>query len=233
MSSLSDRQIKILEFIVDSLHEHGFPPTIREICKKVGISSTSVTNYNLDKLEDQGLIMRRREVSRGLTVNWDAVAKFGLANGHGDTPTNGHPTGADDSDGGLFKVPVLGHIAAGEPIQVTPSDRHNTDKWVDLASGMFGDPDKLFALEVQGDSMIDASVLDGDIVILKHQETAENGDMVAAWIEGDEETTLKFLYKEGAQVRLEPANPKYDPILRDADKVRINGKVVSVMRYLN
>lgn len=93
----------------------------------------------------------------------------------------------------------------------------------------------LFALRVQGDSMIDASVLDGDIVILRHQETANDGDMVAAWIEGDEETTLKYLQREGAMVRLMPANPNpiYQPIVRPADKVRINGKVVSVIRVLH
>ena len=81
--------------------------------------------------------------------------------------------------------------------------------------------------------MIDASVLDGDIVILRHQETARDGDMVAAWVEGDEETTLKYLYREGRQIRLQPANPTYNPIIRPAEKVRINGRVVSVIRMLN
>jgi repressor LexA len=81
--------------------------------------------------------------------------------------------------------------------------------------------------------MVDASVLDGDIVILRHQETAKDGDMVAAWVEGDEETTLKFLYQQGRQIRLEPANPNYKPIIRPAEKVRINGRVVSVIRMLN
>jgi repressor LexA len=92
--------------------------------------------------------------------------------------------------------------------------------------------DRLFALRVQGDSMIDASVLDGDIVILQAQDTANNGEMVAAWIEEDEDTTLKYLRREGNMVHLLPANPAYQPIVRPADKVRINGRVVSVIRVL-
>jgi repressor LexA len=100
---------------------------------------------------------------------------------------------------------------------------------------MLGTNQQLFALRVQGDSMIDASVLDGDIVIIRHQNTANDGDMVAAWIDGDDETTLKFLYREGRNVRLQPAspNPEFKPIIRPAEKVRINGKVVSVIRMLH
>lgn len=234
MPALSDRQQKILEYIMDFLRDQGFPPTIREICKKVGISSTSVTNYNLDKLENMGLLSRRREVSRGLTLNWDKLAELGLANGHVDPLAEQQPD--DGSASSLLKVPVLGHIAAGEPIMVEPSDQNSTDDWVEVAHGMFkltGNANDYFALRVKGDSMVDASVLDGDIVILHHQETANNGDMVAAWIEGDEETTLKFLYKDGVNVRLEPANPRYEPIVRAAQQVRINGRVVSVLRSLN
>lgn len=234
MPALSDRQQRILEYIISFLQEQGFPPTIREICKKVGISSTSVTNYNLDKLENMGLLSRRREVSRGLTLNWDKLEEAGLTNGHTD-PSPEQQIG-DSAVSTLLKVPVLGHIAAGEPIMVEPSDQSNTDDWVEIAHGMFkltGNTKDYFALRVKGDSMVDASVLDGDIVILHHQETANNGDMVAAWIEGDEETTLKFLYKDGSNVRLEPANPRYDPIVRAAQQVRINGRVVSVLRSLN
>lgn len=234
MPALSDRQQRILDYIMNFLQDQGFPPTIREICKEVGISSTSVTNYNLDKLENMGLLSRRREVSRGLSLNWDKLEESGLANGHSD-PLAEQQIG-DSSAAALLKVPVLGHIAAGEPIGTVPADKSTTDDWVELAHGMFkltGSEDDYFALRVKGDSMIDASVLDGDIVILHYQETANNGDMVAAWIEDDEETTLKFLYKEGANVRLQPANPSYEPIVRAAQNVRINGRVVSVLRSLN
>ncbi len=135
----------------------------------------------------------------------------------------------------LVRVPVLGSIAAGEPIQVEPAEPVTTDDWVELPQGVFRSSESLFALRVKGDSMIDASVLDGDVVILRHQESANDGDMVAAWIEGDEETTLKYLFREGANVRLQPANPNpvYQPIIRPAEKVRINGKVVSVLRLLD
>ena len=233
---VSDKQFRILEYIASFLNAEGFPPTIREICKAVQISSTSVANYNLDKLEAMGLISRRREVSRGLTLNWPILVDLGILN----PPESGMEgvDGAQDDRNDLFKVPLLGHIAAGEPIMVEPRDLSNVDEWVDVAQTTFklsGSPKDYFALRVKGDSMIDASVLNGDIVILRHQQTAENGDMVAAWIEGDEETTLKKFYKEskGKQVRLQPANPNYDPIVREASQVRINGKVVSVLRYLN
>lgn len=227
MPTLSDRQRKIIEYIMSVLDKQPIPPTIREIGKAVGISSTSVVNYNLAKLEEYELLDRRKEVSRGLTLNWSKLIEYGMSNGY----SSGGNGNGSDSD--IFRVPVLGTIAAGEPIMVDPTTPHTTDHWVSVARGMFGSTDDLFALEVQGDSMVDASVLNGDIVILRHQETAENGEMVAAWIEGDEETTLKFLHREGPQIRLEPANPNYEPIIRNAEKVRIKGKVVSVIRVYN
>jgi repressor LexA len=104
---------------------------------------------------------------------------------------------------------------------------------VELPDGVVKTRGPLFALRVKGDSMIDASVLNGDVVVLRQQETANDGEMVAAWIEGDEETTLKYLYREGRNVRLQPANPAYAPIIRPANKVRINGRVVYIIRSLD
>lgn len=237
-SDLSERQVKILQFIVAFSDAHKYPPTIREIGDNVGISSTSVVNYNLSKLKDLNLIARDREVSRGLSVNRELLIELGLAseqNGNNGAATRTRVSN-ERTETGKFRIPVLGKIAAGDPIRVIPSEPHNAEEWVELTEGMLGVPSGyLFALRVQGDSMIDASVLDGDIVILRHQETANDGDMVAAWIEGDEETTLKYLQREGAMVRLMPANPNpiYQPIVRPADKVRINGKVVSVIRVLH
>lgn len=236
---LSDRQQNILRFICSFFNKNNYPPTIREIGENVGISSTSVVNYNLAKLEDLKLLFRRKEVSRGLTLNWEELRNSELvtALGLGDSVQAPVSTGRElETSNGFLQVPVLGTIAAGEPIAVEPRDRANADEWVDVAYSTFnltGNPDDYFALRVKGDSMVDASVLNGDVVILRHQQTANNGEMVAAWIEGDEETTLKFLYKEGANVRLEPANPNFDPIIRRAEQVLINGKVVSVMRSLN
>ena len=232
MITLSARQKNILEFIVSFIQEKEYPPTIREIGEKVGISSTSVVNYNLAKLENEALIARERDVSRGLSVNWSKLTALGLRSETKQAISAPPPVMAVPIHT-LLRIPILGHIAAGEPIQVEAIDPTHAEEFIELAQGMIGSPEKLFALKVRGDSMIDASVLDGDIVILRHQETAIDGDMVAAWIEGDEETTLKYLFREGKQVRLQPANPTYKPIIRPADKVRINGRVVSVIRMLN
>ncbi|HHY55614.1 MAG TPA: transcriptional repressor LexA [Chloroflexi bacterium] len=221
-SDLSDRQRRILQFIYEFTNTHHYPPTIREIGDNVGISSTSVVNYNLSKLEDSDLITRDREVSRGLSLNVARLTELGWL-----PELNGNRVE------GRFRIPILGKIAAGQPIPVIPSEPYDPEGWIELTEGMLNLPaDRLFALRVQGNSMIDASVLDGDIVILHAQDTANNGEMVAAWIEDDEDTTLKYLRREGNMVHLMPANPNYQPIVRPADKVRINGRVVSVIRVL-
>lgn len=239
MSSLSDRQRRILGFIMDFTEAHDYPPTIREIGEQVGITSTSVVNYNLAKLEDMHLLTRQREVSRGLSLNRTKLADMGITGAAGSNGTLKLGALRSSSDevveGRRLRVPILGKIAAGNPIQVEAIDPAAAEDWIELAEGLLGANQQLFALRVQGDSMIDASVLDGDIVILRHQNTADDGDMVAAWIDGDDETTLKFLYREGRNVRLQPANPnpQFKPIIRPAEKVRINGKVVSVIRLLH
>ncbi|MBW7881181.1 MAG: transcriptional repressor LexA [Caldilineaceae bacterium] len=233
---LSERQRRILEFIVRFMQSHDYPPTIREIGLEVGITSTSVVNYNLTKLEEQQLIAREPEVSRGLSLNRDRLLELGLVGENAFLAAQSGARRAAGNGRGRIQVPILGHIAAGNPIMVDPRDVENAEEWIEIAEGLVNVPgDALFALRVEGDSMVDASVLDGDIVILRKQETASDGDMVAAWIEGDEETTLKFLYREGRNVRLMPANPnpEYQPIIRPADRVRINGKVVSVIRVLH
>jgi repressor LexA len=240
MSNLSERQRKILQFIVGFVSENEFPPTIREIGEQVGISSTSVVNYNLAKLEELGLISRRKEVSRGLSLNWDRLQELSpvlaMQATQSTPPMPSHKNGSNGSAHSMpsmLRVPVLGAIAAGQPIMVEARAPENTDDWVELPDGMIKARGPLFALRVKGDSMIDASVLNGDVVVLRQQETANDGDMVAAWIEGDEETTLKYLYREGRNVRLQPANPAYAPIIRPANKVRINGRVVYIMRSLD
>ncbi|MBU6350291.1 MAG: transcriptional repressor LexA [Chloroflexi bacterium] len=235
--NLSERQQEILRFIVDFVHLHHYAPTIRQIGETVAISSTSVVKYNLNKLQEYGLILRERDISRGLSVNWEQLQQSGYPYALNGESVRGRQREErlPEADVERLRVPLLGKIAAGSPIAVTPSEVYDPEGWIELAAGMVAGPaDKLFALRVQGDSMIDASVLDGDIVILRHQETAHDGDMVAAWIEGDEETTLKYLHRDGAFVRLVPANPNpvYQPIVRAAEQVRINGKVVSVIRVL-
>lgn len=203
---LSERQQNILDFIRNFFEENSFPPTIREIGEAVGISSTSVVNYNLNKLVEAGLIERDKEISRGLRL-------------------------VEASVDGRRIVPILGPIAAGEPIIVFPESREAAET-IDLATDVVGRAQAVFALRVQGDSMIDALVDSGDLVILNHQNTANSGDMVAAWLKDREETTLKYFFREGKNVRLQPANATYDPIVVPADQVEIQGKVIAIIRQL-
>ena len=229
---LSDRQKSMLAFIAKFVDGNNYPPTIREIGTACGISSTSVVKYNLTKLEREKLIKRDKEVSRGLSLDWGRLQEAGLADNMIGAPNTDRGVRSDGSSFNFFQVPVLGYIAAGQPIQVETADHFSADEWLDLNESLFRNPAELYALRVQGDSMIDASVLDGDIVILRHQERAENGEMVAAWIDNKNETTLKHFYLEGDQVRLRPANPSYPEMFLPAADVSVKGKVVSVIRQL-
>ena len=227
---LSDRQRSMLAFIADFVEENNYPPSIRDIGAACSISSTSVVKYNLTKLEKDKLIRRDKEVSRGLSLDWDRLQEAGLADDLAGAPAT-HQS-SDGSAFNFFQVPVLGYIAAGQPIQVETVDHYTADEWLELNETLYRNPAELYALRVQGDSMIDASVLDGDIVILRHQEQAENGEMVAAWIDTQNETTLKHFFLEGDQVRLRPANPSYPEMFLPAADVSVKGKVVSVIRQL-
>lgn len=213
---LSERQQRILNFIRQFIDEHDYPPTIREIGQAVNISSTSVVNYNLNKLVDAGLIERNAEVSRGLRLRENEFER----------------TARSVPPMGRTAIPILGPIAAGLPIMVFPESIETADT-VDLATDVIGRAQQVYALRVQGDSMIDALVDSGDLVILNHQKTANNGDMVAAWLKDREETTLKYFFREGDQVRLQPANANYEPIYVPADQVEIQGKVIAIVRMLS
>lgn len=212
---LSARQKAIVEFIQSFTRDHQYPPTIREIGQEVGISSTSVVNYNLNILEREGLIERDREVSRGIKLVGAAAETL--------DPRS------------LISVPVLGRIAAGEPIPVPSSAsdfRVLGDETIELTRGLLpADTEDVYALQVRGTSMIDAMIGDGDIVVMKHQQTADNGELVAVWLRDKEETTLKRFFLEGGHVRLQPENPTMDPIIiEDPANVEVQGKVVLVVR---
>ena len=211
--SLSLRQQKILDFIRRFSNDHGFPPTIREIGQDVGISSTSVVNYNLNVLEKKRHIERDKNVSRGLRLTEETKAE-------------------SSSSRDIVRIPVWGRIVAGEPLPVPETDSF-PDETVDIAVGMLNGVKDVYALEVDGDSMIDALINSGDVVLMKHQNYARNGDMVAALLRGEQETTLKRFYLEGERVRLQPANPTMEPIYVPADDVEIQGKVIMVIRRLN
>ena len=210
---MSDRQKHMLEFIREFIYENRFPPSIRQIGEVVGISSTSVVKYNLDALERKGYIERDREISRGIRIVDDLATRMAE----------------------VIHVPVLGRIAAGSPIPVPDSDfsPFGYDTTVELTRDIVKDADNTYALEVQGDSMIDALINDGDIVLMRHQERVENGELAAVWVRSQEETTLKRFYLEGDQVRLQPANPTMHAMFYPAQDVEIMGKVLCVIRQMN
>lgn len=204
---LSDKQQLILEFLESFIADHDYPPSIRDIQNGCNISSTSVVDYNLKRLEEKGLIRRDREVSRAIE----------LLNGQGERRRR------------TVAVPLLGRIAAGIPIPTHP-DQVAPEDLIELTEEQARGRGNLYALRVQGTSMIDALINDGDIVVLEPREAADPGEMVAAWIEDRGETTLKRYYPEGAKVRLQPMNSTMEPIYEDADNVRVQGRVVATIR---
>ena len=210
---LSTKQEAIVEFIKGFLKDHHFPPTVRDIQAGCEISSTSVVDYNLRILQREGYIRRRSEVSRGIELLKDS-------SGREARPDN------------VVAVPVFGSIAAGEPLHIPgAATRSDADEVVDLPTFLTrGNPD-VFAVRVKGESMIDALVADGDLVVLEPAADARNGEMVAAEINGDE-VTLKHFFIQNGTVTLQPANAQIDPIVVPADKVQVRGKVVGVVRSM-
>lgn len=218
---LSDRQKAILKFIEDWSNANGFPPTIRGIGQAVGINSTSVVNYNLNKLAKEGFLTRSQKTSRGIR----------LVKAEVPAPTSKRSR-AQERDMNAHAVPLLGLVAAGYPIEVREDITAGSEDTIDVPRHLLGsvDPSQVFALRVQGLSMIDSMINDGDIVVFRRQETARNGEMVAVWLTERGETTLKHFFDEGNQVRLQPANPTMSPFYVDKDKVQVQGRVLAVLR---
>jgi repressor LexA len=193
MKQLSRRQQDILNYIESFTADRSYPPTIREIQEGLGISSTSVVDYNLNVLEQRNLILRNRNISRGIEL-----------------------VGRPQQRRGVVTIPVIGRIAAGEPIPV-PDDMTaiGFEDSIDLGTDMLGPrTEGLFALRVKGHSMVDALINDGDVVVLRQQNVCESGDTVAVWLKNERETTLKRFYREGDRVRLQPANVTLITVVR-------------------
>jgi repressor LexA len=209
--ALSERQRRILEFIKSFALDNGYPPTIREIGEAVDISSTSVVNYNLNALQKEGYIVRDRTVSRGIRLR-ESLNELRAA--------------AD-----LIQVPLLGRIAAGIPIPV-PEDAF-AGEVIELTRDVVPAGNDIYALQVRGDSMVDAFINDGDVVVMRYQEVAHDGDMVAAWLVNEEETTLKRYFHEGNRIRLQPENSQMQPIYVTPDNLQIQGKVLAVIRQIH
>ncbi len=243
---LSEKQKKVLEVLETYQIKQGRPPSIREIGLQAGISSTSVVNYYLDQLKELGYIERDNRVSRGIrilkTLEQVTNPVFGSARAgaaKGVAALKQTAQNLRQAVEGVLQIPLVGRIVAGAPMPVPPSDfsYFDAESMVEIASSLLPGREKasndLFALEVKGDSMIDAMINEGDIVIMKPAQEARNGEMVAIWLKDKDETTLKYFYLENGKVRLQPANPTMPPIIiEDPRTVQIQGKVVMVIRQV-
>jgi repressor LexA len=208
--ALSDRQQRMLGFIRSYLTEHGYPPSNREIGRATGISSTSVVDYNLRRLERKGHLVCDPKVSRGIKLSEEA------------------PLAALSS----FDIPVVGRIAAGQPIEALEDAGESIRLTPDLAQ------EGCYVLKVKGTSMIEDLIADGDLVVVKPQSVAQNGDIVVAIVD-DDQATLKRFYREpgrgpsgSERIRLQPANSQMDPIYCSPAQVQVRGKVVTVIRQV-
>jgi repressor LexA len=196
----------ILEYIKTFRQNNGYSPSVREIAQHCGIKSPSVAQYHLNHLEHAGIITKDKDKSRSLGI-------------------------VDETEETVM-VPLLGIIAAGQPIWV-PS----LDKWSTEAQRMLGVPREatrgktdLFALQVRGNSMVDAMIADGDIVVMEQTKDVKDGDVVACWLENEQEVTLKKIFFENEKVRLQPCNPYMLPMYHDRENVQVQGRVMAVLR---
>jgi len=208
MKELSAKQKQILDFITRFIQEKDYPPSVRDVVKGCGISSSSVAQYYLDVLERKGYIRRDREISRSITLV--------------------------KSPADFVTVPVLGTISAGQPVPVPSADTWVTtpEDTLRLPEELTRGLDRVYALRVKGISMIDALIDDGDIVLMQQASTADNGEMVAVWLKDEQEVTLKRIYFEPGRICLKPANRLMEPIYQRPDNVEIQGKVIGVIRQV-
>ena len=199
MEGLTPRQQQVLEFIRESVRADGYPPTVREICAALHLSSPSTVHAHLANLERLGLVRRDPTKPRALDVVQDLRPRRPL--------------------------PLVGRVAAGQPVLA----EENIEELIDVPAFLRRDDDD-FVLRVQGDSMADAGIFNGDYIVVHSQDQAQNGEIVVALV-GDEATTKRF-FNEGRTVRLQPENELYEPIIVNADEVELVGRVVGVLRRL-
>lgn len=204
MKKMSKRQEAILTFIKEEVRSKGYPPSVREIGEAVGLASSSTVHGHLARLENKGLIRRDPTKPRAIEIleTGDAIPKPDV-----------------------LQVPVVGKVTAGQPITAV----ENIEEYFPLPDQYGSSDDQLFMLEIMGESMIEAGILNGDYVVVRQQSTANNGEIVVAMTEEDEATVKRF-FKESGHFRLQPENPSMDPII--VDQVSILGKVVGVYRHI-
>lgn len=202
MIKLSDKERALYDYITEKVKKEGFAPSVRDICAALGWKSTSTVHAYLARLEEKGLIRKESNKSRALKVEKDEEAASQIRG----------------------KVPLVGQIAAGSPILA----EENLEGYVDFVSpNIHADPSALFALKVRGESMIEAGIMDGDIIVIEKCNYAENGQIIAALV-GDE-ATVKTFYKEKGHFRLQPENSTMEPII--VNEVTVLGRVVACLRY--
>ena len=227
---LKERHKQVLDVIQDYHAKHGYAPSYREICARTDITSTSMVNYYLEQLEEMGYIERSENISRSLQIKGAAQEKV--------DQVLGHVKQAVEDLSQALTIPIVGRIVASEPIPIPDTDfaLFDAESNVEIPESLIPfniQKERLFALEVDGDSMIDAMVNDGDLIIMKPVQEARNGEMVAVRLKDQNETTLKHFYHEGDRVRLQPANPTMDPIYVDSSSdIEIQGSVVLVIRQM-
>jgi len=203
---ISETRQRIFKFIRAFIDDRGYAPTVRDILKGCNISSTAVVQHHLNILEREGHIHRDPEIFRSIQL-----------------PDRKH----------IVRVPLLGYIAAGEPIPVPGSDtwQKEATEALDLTDELITGKE-VYALKVKGLSMVDALIDDGDIVLMEAAQTADDGDMVAVWLKDKQEVTLKRLFREKEMIRLQPSNTSMKPLYVNPQNVEVQGKVVGVIRKL-
>lgn len=217
-TDINTKQRRILEFIRDSLHNEYRCPTVREICAYVGLSSTSTVQSHLNTLEKFGYIKRDPNKNRAITILDEGKPKVSVSKENNET------TSSDNFEflgAGLKQVPLIGTVQAGTPITAV----ENLEATLTLPVQLTGDSD-CFMLRVQGESMMNIGMYEGDMLIVRHQNTANNGDIVVARI--DDEATVKRFYKENGHIRLQPENDNFVPII--VDDCHIEGLVIGLVR---
>ncbi len=229
MIELTDRQLEVLRFIAGQIEDRGYPPTIREIGEALDIRSTNGVNDHLKALERKGYLTRDPVKSRALIPTPQARHALGEEPPSNVVPLNRHLSPATKPGGRLVEIPIVGRVAAGQPILA----QERIEDTVQVDAFLLGTNKKVYGLRVQGDSMIGDGILPGDYIFVKKQLHAEDGDIVVAMI--DDEATVKRVYFEGDRVRFQPSNPRMAPIyVRDSDfrSTMILGVVVGVYRKM-
>ena len=213
MSQLKEREQKILSYMKEEIRTKGYPPTVREICAALGIKSTSTAHKDIESLVKQGYLVKDPSKPRALMVV--------------DPVSGGQENGISQLRDDVIDIPVVGRVAAGTPILA----EQNIEDTFPLPA-RYASSGTNFMLRVHGESMIEAGIMDGDLILVQQSETASNGEIVVAMIDGFEsEATVKTFYKENGHIRLQPENSSMSPII--VKDVRILGKVKGVFRYFN